>query len=898
MTDKGMAKTNAAKIAKSGFWLTSSFAVERTAQLVAQIILARLLSPEEFGIWAMVLLITRLSEQFKETATTSVLIYRGLEDRKLANAVYSLAIDISLAMFALQVIAGFFVARFFDQPLVWQLNACAALVFVIGAGSGSHGAVLQRQMRFKQLAIAETGAGIARFGTAILCASMGLGVWSFAFGEVAMITVVSIMRRSFSNYSFQYYLKPDARAVKEIRGYISHIIGVNLAVYANTNSDNLIIGKLVSTTALGFYNVAYQLAMLPTFALSRINQINFSVLSQRDKDGKKAYLCKILEIYALIYALVYGLGFTVSPWLIPFVYGEEWQPAVILFQIVLLFAYARGFMAILGTTLNALNKPDVNAAINWLLVPLSIPAFLLGAKFGGVQGVATAAALVMGIGATIWFWLATARASGWSIATLIKPVIVPTAAMIISLGIVSIIPFSASLQILVKPILLVTFYSLSLWILSKGRLPFSIIKMVKEIIQKDKQTSSNSQPEDIESNQDSQVETEELVYSYSVQADGSKKLELKEVINTKTQAPGTNPVVCSNTNRLFFLDFLKAISIVAVVSFHSIFVPVSTYENSIQILDTLFAPLRFCVPIFLTISILLWERGINNKDRSKSSWLFWKKRLTRLAIPLGFWFSIAALLKLVKGNSLEIIIQEIFTGEIFTGAYYLLILFQLIPIFILVRNKLKKLSYTILAIVLQFSFFVFMYLAQSEVMFSQLIPNLEIINRPFFIYWLAYIPIGIYFAHNLESIQRISAGMNLKLKTILLSVLCIFFWVDYSALSSLNNSSVALFDYLTLSTIISVPVLFLCCASIKEKQVSPKVRQIIQTLSRYSLGIFCINGVLRLIFLSLGSSWFNENTFNLPTIVSLKIVGWITLLIVSLWLSKLLDKIGLKSVVR
>ena len=892
-----MAKTNAAKIAKSGFWLTGSFAVERAAQLIAQIILARLLSPEDFGIWAMVLLITRLSEQFKETATTSVLIYRGLDDRKLANAVYSLAIDISLAMFVLQVVAGFFVSRFFAQPLVWQLNACAALVFVIGAGSGSHGAVLQRQMRFKQLAIAETGAGVARFGTAIACAAMGLGVWSFAISEVAMITVASILRRSFSNYSFKYYLNPDARAVKEIRGYISRIIGVNLAVYANTNSDNLIIGKLVSTTALGFYNVAYQLAMLPTFALSRVNQINFSVLSQRDKDGKKAYLCKILEIYALIYALVYGLGFTVSPWLITSVYGQEWQPAVILFQIVLLFAYARGFMAILGTTLNALNKPGVNAAINWLLVPLSIPAFLVGAKFGGVQGVAIAAALVMGIGATIWFWVATSRASGWSIVTLIKPVIVPTAAMIITLSILSIIPFSASLQIFLKPILLVIFYALGLWILSKGRLPFTMVDMVKEIITKEKKTAPNSEKENSEQDKEIVSETEELIYSYSVQEDGAKKLELKEVINTKTPTQETIKTECKTRNRLFFLDFLKAISITAVVSFHSIFVPVSTYANSVTTLDVLFAPLRFCVPIFLTISVLLWERGLN-KYRGQSSWLVWKKRLVRLAIPLGFWFSVAALLKLVKGNSFVAIGQEIMTGEIFTGAYYLLILFQLIPIFVLVRSQLRKTKYIISTILLQVGIFAVIYLARSGIVFSQLIPTLEIINRPFFIYWLAYIPLGIYFAYNLELFQKISAEMNLKLKIILMSFLCIFFWFDYLALSRLNNGSVALFDYLTVSAIISVPILFLCCASITEKQVSPKLRQVIQTLSRYSLGIFCINGILRLVFLSFGSSWFSETSFNLPTILLLKIVGWLALLMASLWLSKLLDRVGLKSVVR
>jgi lipopolysaccharide exporter len=467
---------NNAKLAKSSLLLTGSFAIERVAQLLAQIVLARLLSPEDFGIWAMVLLVTRLSEQFKDQATTTVLVYKGLEDKKLVNAVYSLTVNISLAMFVLQIIAGVFVAWFFGEPKVWQLNACAALVFLLGAGSGSHGAVLQRQMKFKELAIADSVGGLARFGSAIATAAMGWGVWSFAISEVAMTIALAILRRWFSKYSFKYYFSPDPIAVKEVKGYISKIIGVNLAVYANTNSDNLLIGKLIGTQALGYYNIAYQLAMLPTFALSKINQINFSVLSQQDKEGKQVYLGKILEIYALIYSLLYGLGFIVSPWLIPTVYGKDWTPAVILFQIILVFAYARGLMSILGTTLNALNKPGTNAKINWLLVPFSIPAFYIGAQWKGVEGVAIAAALVMGIVATIWFWFATCRSAEWSLTILIKPVLIPTISMILAIGSVLVIPFPTSWQIILQPLVLVVIYGIALSLFSAGRIPLMLIR--------------------------------------------------------------------------------------------------------------------------------------------------------------------------------------------------------------------------------------------------------------------------------------------------------------------------------------------------------------------------------------------------------------------------------------
>ncbi|MBE9215133.1 oligosaccharide flippase family protein [Plectonema cf. radiosum LEGE 06105] len=474
-----MAHISTKKIASSSLWLTASFGFAKISQLLAQIFLARLLSPDDFGVWGMVLIVTTLSALFKDAAIASVLIQRGLDNKKLVNAVYSLGVNISIVMFIIQALAGFPLAKFFGEPLVFPLTLVVSLVFLIGAGAGSHGAVLQRQMKFRELAITDSFSGFARFGSAVICASMGGGVWAFAVAEIAMSLVDALCKRYFSRYNFEYNFKPDSAAIGEVRTYISSLIGINLAVYANTNSDNLIIGRLIGAKSLGYYNMAYQLAMLPTFALSQINRINFSVLSQRDNEARKTYLCRMLEIYAVLYAAIYGIGFIIAPWIIPLVYGEQWKPAVNIFQIVMIFAYARGFMSILGTALNAIDKPNINAAINWVLVPLSIPAFFLGANWGGVIGVAIAVALVMGVGASIWFWFAMSRAAQWNIAELFKPVILPTLTIIFALFAVINLPLSTSLQIFIQPVLLIVIYIVGLSIFSAGRIPRLLINLVK-----------------------------------------------------------------------------------------------------------------------------------------------------------------------------------------------------------------------------------------------------------------------------------------------------------------------------------------------------------------------------------------------------------------------------------
>ena len=301
-------------------------------------------------------------------------------------------------------------------------------------------------MKFGEVAIAEGLSGLARLGGAVIAAACGAGVWSFAIAELARTLVEAIFKRRFSQYSFQYTLRPNPEAVKDVRGYISSLISINLAVYVNTNGDNFIVGKLLGTTALGYYNMAYQLAMLPLYALSRINHVNFSVLSQKDPTEQQQYIRKILSLYTILAAPIYGLGYVVAPWLIPLCYGANWTPVVPLFQVVLLFAYSRGFMSILGTALNALNKPQINAAINWVLVPLCLPAFWFGAQWNGVMGVAISVAGLMGVVAALWFWMATARAAHWRLLPLLQPAVLPTVTIGAAIALALHIPGSGTLR--------------------------------------------------------------------------------------------------------------------------------------------------------------------------------------------------------------------------------------------------------------------------------------------------------------------------------------------------------------------------------------------------------------------------------------------------------------------
>ncbi|BAY31624.1 hypothetical protein NIES2107_35100 [Nostoc carneum NIES-2107] len=350
-------------------------------------------------------------------------------------------------------------------------------------------------------------------------------------------------------------------------------------------------------------------------------------------------------------------------------------------------------------------------------------------------------------------------------------------------------------------------------------------------------------------------------------------------------------------NRIFSIDLMKAISIVAVVSFHSIFIPRAIYADISLAISLIFSPLRFCVPLFLTISFLLLEKGVL-KEHTRLSLI--KKRLQRILIPTIFWFGLVAILKtFTKTPGFEITVS-LLNGEIFTGGYYLLILLQFFTIFLVARvwfNKPYKLT---IALVLQVCVYLWIHLIHLRRDNISVLSILHNLNRPLFIYWFVYIALGIYFCHNWQSIVKKSVNLSFKYKTIIILIYTMSQYFESYIQLIVLRENIPPFDYTMISCIFSVFAFIICLASIQEHQLHPIYRKWISILSTYSLGIFCINGILYQVFLSISTYLLRTTSWqlNIVEIIVVKLIGLFLLLGMSLSLSILLDKIGLKALVR
>ncbi len=367
------------------------------------------------------------------------------------------------------------------------------------------------------------------------------------------------------------------------------------------------------------------------------------------------------------------------------------------------------------------------------------------------------------------------------------------------------------------------------------------------------------------------------------------------------QQPSSNREVSStqprqpSKNRLFALDLLKAVSITVVVLFHSTFVPPSSFADSAGLLGSLFSPLRFCVPVLLTISFFLLARGLE-KYAAQPIWPLLKKRLLRLAIPTLFWFGLMAILELILDSTWLALVKSMLQGVIFTGAYYLLILFQLVPIFPWFRRYWRNLKGVLVTVALQAVVFLSISAAVSGTWDSQILPILREMGRSPFAYWFVYMALGTYFHEKWPQLVQLSSRISAGSKLLLLGITLAMLPVERSLIVS--NDSASPFEYVMISCILSVPVAFLCCASLEESQLPPAIRQIVLLLSKYSLGIFCINGILSRFLSNIGHELFSAETFSLSEILAIRLISWSLLLAASLGLSVLLDRAKLGVCVR
>ena len=354
-------------------------------------VLARILTPEQFGLVAMAMTLVGLLTMFNDLGISAALV----RDENPSAAFWSSAFWLNLA-FGLTM-AGFaygvapYIAAFFAEPLVADFIRALSVVLFLHCLMLVPMAWLQRNFKFQTIAIIDLAAIFLSSVTAIAMALHGFGAWSLVWQQIVLHSVKT--SACLFAHKAPIRLAFDWPKIKSVLPFSLGLTGTAFVAFLNRNTDNLLIGKFLGADSLGFYSRAYQLMMMPIMTISTgLSFAIYPAMSAVQSDGQKlgrAYLKAIAILSAIIFPAMTGIALVASPF-VDLLFGGQWGPVVPILEIL---AFV-GLMQSVGGVSNDVWKARGRSGVllKWALiraVGFAI-AFSIGIYFGSLTAMATA----------------------------------------------------------------------------------------------------------------------------------------------------------------------------------------------------------------------------------------------------------------------------------------------------------------------------------------------------------------------------------------------------------------------------------------------------------------------------------------------------------------------------
>ena len=381
-------------------WSGISMGVVTILQFFTLAVLARFLSPSDFGLMGMIMVVIGFAQAFADMGISNAIIHRQDATKEQLSSLYWLNILAGVIVFCVVCISTPLVVEFYREPRLRNLLYLTAAVFLITPLGQQFQILLQRELKFDRLAKIEIATALVYPTVAIGTAITGFGVYSLVIGQLAATTakIALLFVTSWPQWCPSFHF--DKR---DLKGYVSfglYQMGERSINYFNSNLDYLLIGSMLGASALGYYALAYNLIIKPSTiinpVITKVAFPAFSLIQNQPEKLRKAYL-KVLQFLASVnFPMMIGLA-VVAPVAVPVVFGEQWKPSIVLLQILTIVGLLRSTGNPVGALLLAKGRADLGFKWNFCLMVTQIPGLYLGAKIGGPVGVAIAFSILMAL---------------------------------------------------------------------------------------------------------------------------------------------------------------------------------------------------------------------------------------------------------------------------------------------------------------------------------------------------------------------------------------------------------------------------------------------------------------------------------------------------------------------
>ncbi len=364
-------------------WATLAQALERVVSWTVTLIVIRLLSPEDYGLMAISVVLINIAGLLDDLGLNAALIQKRRLQAHVAPRIYGAVLLTSLvALGVVQVTAAPF-ADFYEDNRIEPIARVLSFTLVLGAAASVPTALLLRDIEFRTISLLEIGRTVLSSLLVLWLAWTGWGVWALVYGSVTSsllraLGIVSVTR---------FALRPDFRVAgmrSELR-FGALVMAKGFVSALNRNVGPLLIGRLLGIAPLGVFQIANDVPKMPVRALLRpAARVSFPTVSRLQDDlasVRRFYLRITSSLLFVLLPACWGLAVVANEFVI-LVLGAKWAAAAPVLTIISLFIPLRAITRPLQSALDGIGRPDVGLA-NLLTISVCIvPAIIAGARWG------------------------------------------------------------------------------------------------------------------------------------------------------------------------------------------------------------------------------------------------------------------------------------------------------------------------------------------------------------------------------------------------------------------------------------------------------------------------------------------------------------------------------------
>ena len=379
------------RIARATFWVVWSRGVMQGISLISTLIIARLLSPEAFGLMAFAAVWTGALAFVAELGLGAAIVqFRDLRDAEL-NACFWLITGLSiLGYVALYASAPAIATLFANDALSGFLRVVALTVPLVAVRIVPE-SLLRKELRLDKISQAEIAAMLAYIPVVIGLAAAGAGAWALAAGVLVQALVLALAIHSFARW--RPGLNLAGGKVRPLLAFGTARLGAAACWVAYQQADVLVLGKVCGGFVLGLYTMALQISQLPVEKISAVvNQLAFPVMAelQADRAAIRAVVLRGLRLVACVtFPLCVGVTLLADDLVLVALTGK-WSGAVPILRLLSLYALVRSLGVLLAPALLASYRARFLFAYNLVLLLVMPLAFWIGAVRWQAIGVAAA----------------------------------------------------------------------------------------------------------------------------------------------------------------------------------------------------------------------------------------------------------------------------------------------------------------------------------------------------------------------------------------------------------------------------------------------------------------------------------------------------------------------------